>query len=240
VFSICLALNRILQWVILVNKKSLLIANSLIVLAMLALSAWAWRQVPDTQLIPVHYGIDGTPDRYGGKFEGLLAMPLIGVGLTVLFAILPYIEPRAENLMRSHKAYCVTLLSGLGLLLALHAGTVLQALGWRINVAMIASVGSSVLIAIVGNYLGKVRSNFSFGIRTPWTLSSEQSWNKTHRLGGRLLFFLGISGAIAALANANQLFILLILGGTISLTVILVIYSYLVWKDDPERRSIKR
>lgn len=202
---------------------------------MFALSVWAWFQIPETQQIPVHYGIDGTPDRYGGKFEGLFAIPLIGVALTVLFAILPRIEPRSENLMRSQKAYFIVALSAIALLLALHVATVLQALGWQIPVATVVSVGVSLLIAMIGNYLSKVRSNFSFGIRTPWTLRSEQSWNKTHRLGGRLLFFLGISGMIAAIANANQLFLLLILGGTLSVTVILFIYSYTVWKADPER-----
>jgi uncharacterized membrane protein len=221
------------------NNKSLLVINSLIVLAMLSLSAWAWNQIPDSQPIPVHYDINGLPDRYGGKLEGLLAVPLIGAGLTALFAIIPLIEPRSDNLVRSKKAYFMTALSAMTLLFSIHASTVLQALGWRINVATIVSVSVSVLLAVIGNYLSKVRSNFSFGIRTPWTLSSEQSWNKTHRLGGRLLFLLGVSGTIAALANANQLFLLLILGGTVSLTVILVIYSYLVWKDDPERQRIE-
>ena len=221
------------------NNKSLFVLNSLIVLAMLALSAWAWNQIPDTLQIPVHYGINGMPTRYGGKFEGLLMLPLIGAGLTALFAIVPHIDPRSDNLTRSQKAYSAVTLSVILLLLLAHTAMVLQVLGWQINVVMVVAAGVGVLLAITGNYLGKVRSNFSFGIRTPWTLSSEQSWNKTHRLGGRLLFLLGISGAITALANANQLFLLLILGGTISITLFLTIYSYMVWKKDPERRKIK-
>jgi uncharacterized membrane protein len=113
----------------------------------------------------------------------------------------------------------------------------LQALGWPVEVVTVISVGVSLLLAIVGNYLGKVRSNFSFGIRTPWTLSSERSWHKTHRLGGKLLFGIGIGGAIAALAHANQLFLLLILGGTIGTTLFLILYSYIVWRNDPEQQS---
>jgi uncharacterized membrane protein len=228
------------QSVTLMNNKSLFLMNSFVVLAMLFLSAWAWNQIPDTQQIPVHYDISGLPDRYGGKLEGLLAIPLIGIVLTAVFVIIPLIDPRADNLRRSKKAYFMTALSAMGLLFSIHAATVLQVLGWPINVATVAAVGVSVLLAVMGNYLSKVRSNFSFGIRTPWTLSSEQSWNKTHRLGGRLLFILGIGGAIAALLNANQLFLLLILGGTLSITVALVIYSYVVWKNDPEHQKIER
>jgi uncharacterized membrane protein len=219
------------------NRKSLLMLNSLMMLAMLALSAWAWKLLPDAQLIPVHYDIGGMPDRYGGKLEGLWALPLLGLGLIALFAVIPRFDP---NVLRSNQAYAMTALSAMALLTSIHAATVLQALGWQINVATVISVGVSVLLAVIGNYLGKVRVNFAFGIRTPWTLSSEQSWNKTHRVGGRLLFFLGIGGAIAALVNANQLFILLILGGTVSTTVGLVIYSYIIWKNDPDRQSLKR
>jgi uncharacterized membrane protein len=208
------------------NNKSSFVMNSVVVSTMLFVSTWAWNQIPDTQLIPVHYGINGLPDRYGGKLEGLLAIPLLGMGLTALFSILPCLEPRSDHLLRSKKAYFVTALSSMILLLSLHTAIILQALGWRINVATVAAVGVSILLAVIGNYLSKVRSNFSFGIRTPWTLSSEQSWNKTHRLGGRLLFTLGISGTIAALVNANQLFLLLILGGTVS------IQQFSLWKLD--------
>lgn len=225
---------------ILMNNKSLFVVNSLVVLTMLSLSAWAWGQIPDTQLIPVHYGIDGTPDRYGGKVEALLAVPLIGVVLAAQFAIIFRIEPRAEHMRRSQKAYFMTALSTMALLLALHTATVLQALGWQVNVVSVIAVGLSILLAVIGNYLSKVRSNFSFGIRMPWTLSSERAWNKTHRLGGRLLFLLGIGGAMTAIANENQLFLLLILGGALSITVILFIYSYFVWKNDPERQSVER
>jgi uncharacterized membrane protein len=222
------------------NNKSLFVVNSLVVSIMLAISAWTWNQIPDTQMIPVHYGIDGLADRYSGKLEGLLAIPLTGAGLTVLFALIPRIDPRSDNLMRSNKAYFMTGMSAIVLLLSIHSAILLQVLGWQINVATVGAVGVSLLLAVIGNYLSKVRSNFSFGIRTPWTLSSEQSWHKTHRLGGRLLFFLGISGAIAALASANQLSLLLILCGAVSITVFLVIYSYLVWRDDPERQRIGR
>lgn len=217
------------------NNKSLFAINSLIVLTMLSLAAWAWQQIPDTQMIPVHYGVDGLPDRYGGKFEAILGAPLLGVVLTAIFAIIFRIEPRRGHMRRSQKAYFMTGLSAMTLLLALHTATILQALGRQIDVVAIVSVGVGVHLAIIGNYLSKVRSNFSFGIRTPWTLSSERAWSKTHRLGGRLLFLLGIVSAIAAIANQNQLFLLLILGGTIGITVLSFIYSYVVWKSDPRR-----
>jgi uncharacterized membrane protein len=85
------------------------------------------------------------------------------VGLTALFAVIPMIDPRAQNLARSQKAYSITAIASILLLFSIHTATVLQALDWQINVATVVSVGVSVLIAIIGNYLGKVQSNFSFG-----------------------------------------------------------------------------
>ncbi|MEO1147870.1 MAG: SdpI family protein [Cyanobacteria bacterium J06638_22] len=221
------------------NNKNTFVISSLIVLGMWVLSAWAWRVIPDGSPIPVHYGIDGTPDRYGGKFEGLLLFPIITAALTMLFAFLPRIEPRTQNLIRSQKAYSITWLASIVLLLALHVATVLKAIGWSIDVAAIVSVGVGVLLVVIGNYLGKVRSNFFFGVRTPWTLSSEYSWNRTNRLGGRLLFGLGIGCILATLANANQLFFILVLGGSIGITLFLVVYSYVLWKKDPTRQEIE-
>lgn len=222
------------------NNKLIGVISSLIVAGMLLLSLWTWRHLPDTQLIPVHYGLDGTPDRYGSKFEGLFLTPLIAAGLILLFAVIPQIDPRAQNLSRSEKAYAATWLTTIAFLASIHVATVMQALGWHVNVGSVVSVGVSILLIIIGNYLGKVRSNFFFGIRTPWTLSSERSWNQTHRLGGRLMFLLGIGCILAAMFEANILFFVLVLGGMSGISILLVIYSYLLWKDDPEKHSIDR
>jgi uncharacterized membrane protein len=53
-----------------------------------------------------------------------------------------------------------------------------------------------VFFALIGNLLGKVRRNFWMGIRTPWTLASEEVWIATHRLGARLMVAAGIAGAV--------------------------------------------
>lgn len=222
------------------NNKLIGVISSLIVAGMLLLSLWTWRYLPDTQLIPVHYGLDGTPNRYGSKFEGLFLTPLIAAGLILLFAVIPQIDPRTQNLSRSEKAYAATWLTTIAFLASIHVATVMQALGWHVNVGSVVSVGVSVLLIIIGNYLGKVLSNFFFGIRTPWTLSSERSWNQTHRLGGRLMFLLGIGCILAAMFEANILFFVLVLGGMSGISILLVIYSYLLWKDDPEKHSIDR
>src|SRR5690606_41996348 len=85
--------------------RPLLVTGALVVLGMLAISAWAWPQIPADALVPVHWGADGTADGFASKTWGLLGLPLLTTGLTLLLAFLPRIEPRRQNLARSATAY---------------------------------------------------------------------------------------------------------------------------------------
>jgi uncharacterized membrane protein len=87
------------------------------------------------------------------------------------------------------------------------------------------------MIIILGNYLGKVKPNWFMGIRTPWTLSSDSVWNKTHRLGSRLFIVVGVCALIATwLKPAVSMIIFLV--GMIGTTLLLYVYSYLLFKNE--------
>jgi uncharacterized membrane protein len=88
----------------------------------------------------------------------------------------------------------------------------------------------------MGNVLTTVRSNYMFGVRTPWTLSSELSWDKTHRLVGRLFVVAGIGVFAASLLGQLLLVFWLLMGSVVVVLVVGFAYSYLVWRDDPDRR----
>lgn len=216
-------------------KLKLVAINLLIVAAMLALSAWAWHQLPESSRIPVHFGLDGTPDRYGGKFEGLLLTPIITAATTGLLALLPRIEPRRQNLMRSSKAYSIAWIALTLFLGSIHLTIVASALGSSFNFTTIGIVLTGSLLIIVGNYVSKTRSNFFFGIRTPWTLSSELSWQKTQRLGGWLLILHGIALMISGLVT-NTIFFGVIVSLVVVSLLVLPLYSYLVWRGDREQQ----
>jgi uncharacterized membrane protein len=108
-----------------------------------------------------------------------------------------------------------------------------------LTIALIPLV-PAVIVTVLGNYLGAVRSNFFFGVRTPWTLSSELSWERTNRLAGRLLVPLGVIVALMALAGwalaGLATFIVLLVASM----AVAVAYSYRVWRDDPQRSDIGR
>jgi uncharacterized membrane protein len=220
------------------KTRPYLVTTALVVLGMLAVSGWAWPQIPDGAQIPIHWGIDGQPNGWAAKWQGLLLMPVLTAGIGLLLAFAPRFDPRAGNIQRSATAYWAIAFAALLLMAVIHVAAVLAATGRAVNIGLVVSLAVGCLFIVVGNFLGKTRSSWIFGIRTPWTLSSERSWTRTHRLGGYLFVLLGLAVILVAVIvpGGGQAFVLL--GGLVVLIPILFIYSYLVWRDDPDRQQI--
>lgn len=220
------------------TNRPILVASGAAVAIMLATSAWGWGLIPDDAQIPIHWGLDGQPDGYAPKVVGLLVLPAVGLIVSALLAIVPFVEPRRENLYRSGPAYRSVWLGLLGLLVVLHGAAVLAATGTGVDMAGLVAAAVGAIFVVIGNVLGKVRSNFMFGIRTPWTLTSDRSWNRTHRLGGRLMVALGVVVIAASVLGLRGAPLFAIVGGGgVALVVALFGYSYLAWRADPDRRT---
>ena len=222
-------------------RKGLLMSAPFLI-AIWAMSVYGWLHVePDAQL-PVHWGMDGQPNRYGSVFEALFVMPLVFTGVVVLMAVLPLIDPRGSNLRRSSPAYLVTWIGVLVLLSAVHVAVVLAATGQLENAGadimpQLVAGGVSILLIAIGNMLGKARPNWFFGIRTPWTLSSDLAWDKTHRVTGRLMVVGGLAMLAAAVLLPPRFAFAILLIGSLVPTFFGIVYSYFVWKSDPSRET---
>lgn len=219
------------------RMRTLLLAGGAVVLAMLALSGYVWAQVPAGEQVCVHWNVAGECDRYGSRFTGILLLPLVAAGMVGLFALVPRIEPRAGNLAASGRAYGTIVGATMLFVLAVHAVLMLDILG-------VASVGGVVIPALVGLMfvaigmsLPRLRSTYLVGIRTPWTLASELSWRKTHRLGGRLFVLLGLLMLVGPFLLPVAAWVPLLIAGVLGLLIGLALYSYLVWRRDPEARG---
>jgi uncharacterized membrane protein len=206
----------------------------LFIAAAFILALISWNRVPNR--IPVHWNITGQPDGYGGKFEGLLLMPLIAAGIYLMLIVLPAIDPRKENYQRMANTYSVIRMAIVVYMSVFSVVLTLVARGAALKIALIVPVMVGALFVILGNYFGKLRQTWFVGIRTPWTLSSTLSWNKTHALGGKIFIGFGIGLIIAALVGKGWLFIVVGLAGGLGI-LYTIYYSYLVWKSDPAKND---
>jgi uncharacterized membrane protein len=220
------------------NLRPLAIAGVVAVGIMFVLAGWAWVQIPAGAEVPIHWGIDGQPNGYAPKEIALLFTPLLSVGLVALLYFLPRFEPRARNLAESGGPYLQVTIALLALMVGLQLIVVLAAVGRPLDITLVLGVGTGILFVVIGNVLGKVRSNFMFGVRTPWTLSSDLSWNKTHRLVGRLFVLLGFAVAVAAVVAGSQAYLAVLLGGIAVVIGVAFVYSYRVWKSDPNKLKV--
>jgi immunity protein, SdpI family len=208
-------------------------ALSLAMLAgMFVLAAATWSWAPDR--IPVHWTFVGEADRFGGKWEGLLGLPVEALVLYVALLLLPRIDPRRANYDAFSGPYTIIRTAIVGVMLSLDVFIHLKIRGWSVGTRLAMPVVAGTMIMIFGNYLPKLKSNWFIGIRTPWTLSSEESWRKTHRLGGRLFVICGAVIVITSVLAPAQGRVVLF-GAMMPAILATVVYSYFVWRSDSQR-----
>lgn len=219
------------------NRRTALLASGVVVIGMLAASGLAWGAVPDR--VPVHWDVSGAPDRYGGRLEGLFLLPAITVGLALLLAAAPLIDPRRANLQKSEGAYAAISVAMVCVFGVLHLAIIATALGRTVPMGAAVGISLGILFVVLGLGMRRVESNFVFGVRTPWTLSSERSWSRTHLLAGRLFVVAGVAsivaGAVALVTGIAWLPVTTVLVSAVGASLASVVYSYVVWRGDPDR-----
>jgi uncharacterized membrane protein len=207
-----------------------------VIAAMVAASAYALAVLPPDTRIAIHFGGDGQPDGWSPAWFGVFIMPAASLVTSAVFAILPVIDPRRRGIERSIPALVAVWMAALACFAVAHAAILLEAVGEPIAIGSLLTGAAGVLLLVMGNFMGKIRWNYTFGIRTPWTLADERVWDKTHRFGGKLFFALGAVLIVAAFLPVDvmihgRLFYLLL-----PATVLIVLKSYWLWRQ--ERRAL--
>jgi uncharacterized membrane protein len=192
--------------------------------------ALAWPAAPES--IPVHWNLAGEANRFGGKFEGLLLLPIITLAVLIGLTLLPHIDPRRERYAEFEGAFEVLKLLIVAFLAAVYAAMLAAVFGATLNMTRVVLPLVGVLLIGIGAVIGQVRPNWFVGIRTPWTLSSERAWSATHRAGRWVFIAMGAAMLLAGLADSGWALysaLLLCVAGVVGL----VVYSYVVWRQDP-------
>jgi uncharacterized membrane protein len=200
--------------------------------ALLVVAGIVWPQAPDS--MPVHWNLAGDVDRYGGKFEGVLALPLLTFGLYWLLLLIPFIDPRRENYARFATPYRVMRWSLTLFMGALYGLMLAVAFGRPVDMSLSLSLLMALLFVVLGLVMDRVEPNWFVGVRTPWTLSSSLSWTRTHHAAKWVFVALGLSFVPLGLWKSPLSLGLVFVTGLGGVTW-LVVFSYLVWKSDPQR-----
>jgi len=197
----------------------------LTILASFLLSMYYYQQLPDE--IASHWNSSGEVDDYLPKFWGLFLIPFTSLGILILFWIIPKIDPLKKNIASFRKYFDFFLFVLLIYLLYIQILTIIWSLGitFNMNQAIIPALG--ILIYSISYLIENAKRNWFIGIRTPWTLSNDKVWEKTHKLGGKLFKISGITIFIVAfIPKISFLAIFIIL----AVALYLVIYSYIEYK----------
>jgi uncharacterized membrane protein len=205
-----------------------------LITAMFVASLVVWPGAPDQ--IPVHWNIHGSVDRYGSKAEGLLMLPALALGLYLLMRILPKVDPGRANYARFGGTYLILRTGIIVVMAAVHGLVIAWTLQHPIDISRAMPMLVGALFVSFGAVMGKIRPNWFVGIRTPWTISSKQAWIRTHRLGGWLFVILGMLFVTAGMARVSW-FSYFVMGSVLAVVAVLFVYSYLVWRQDPEKQA---
>jgi uncharacterized membrane protein len=140
---------------------------TILIAIMFGASLYTLALLPHGAQVPIHFGFDGTPNGWAPAPIGLLLMPAMAAGLSVLFALLPRIDPRGGNLLRSEKAVGTIWLAVVLLCAAAHYLVVAGALHVPFTGGKLIMVLIGGFFVVIGNVFGKLRANYMVGIRTP-------------------------------------------------------------------------
>jgi uncharacterized membrane protein len=205
----------------------------LLVVAAVAASILYYPRLPET--MTTHWSLSGEPNGFSSRLVGAWIFPVIMAVLWLILRAIPHIDPRKANYEKFSGMYDALVILILTFMLGMHIVLLLAATGVPIRMDRIVMPGVGVFIAIMGILIPKAHPNWFVGIRTPWTLTSDLSWERTHRIGGALFVMLGVlMVASSFLAPGTAIWILV--AAALGITVFLFAYSYQVWKEDPLKR----
>ena len=187
-----------------------------------------WDKVPDQ--VPTHWNLKGETDDYSGKAFALFLLPAMNIVTYLILFFIPRIDPRYQHFKLFGPSYqnirLVIHIFFVGIFaFTIHAALTQNASGFNFLVA-----GMGLFFALLGNYMRTVRSNWFVGIRTPWTLSNEEVWRKTHLLGGRIWFYGGLLIAVTCLFLSQTAAGIVLFCGVGIMALVPIVYSYLEYR----------
>jgi uncharacterized membrane protein len=211
------------------STRTTIIVSS-IMLGLLFLVSWIiYPMLPDP--VASHWGANGEVNGYMSSFLGAFLIPLMTLGLFLLFVAIPNIDPLKANIATFRDTYNIFIPLFILYMAYIHALTLAWNLGYdNFDMGQAILPAMSLLFIFLGVLLGKAKRNFFIGIRTPWTLSSDTVWAKTHQLGSKMFIGAGILTLFTIPMGENGIWVFMAL--ILIAAFVPIVYSYVLWKRE--------
>ncbi|MFH1225019.1 MAG: DUF1648 domain-containing protein [Candidatus Diapherotrites archaeon] len=210
-------------------RKSEFAAFAIVVLSF-AIAVYFYQSPLMPDVMPSHWNAAGQVDGYMDKFWGIFLMPIISAVMFALFLAIPRIEPLRENLEKFRREFGIFVIIIMAFMVYIYLLTILWALGKKFNMVQFLMPALAVLLYYAGVLLKKAKRNWFVGIRTPWTLSSDRVWDKTHKRGGAMFKVVALFTAFGIFMPEYAIWLLLV--PVLAVAVYLAAYSYLEYKKE--------
>lgn len=194
----------------------------------IGLSLYFYSLLPES--MASHWNASGVVDGYSSKLSNVIMFPALQIFLFLLLIYIPKLDPKKDNIKKFEKEFYIFINSFLIFFTILQLQVFLWNTGYKIPMNNLMPVLMGGLFLVMAYLIKNAKQNYTIGIRTPWTLHSENIWNKTHRLGAKLF---AISGILSILSSLIPEYAYIVVLGTILIfTAYLFLYSYLEYKKE--------
>lgn len=206
------------------NKmKRTTILTTIVCLIPVILGIFLYRRLPES--IVTHWDADGNPNGWSTRLTGAIIFPGILALVNIVFPLLLKTDPKYNNMNEKTKHVLHWIIPTISIFCS--GTTLAAALGMDVKTALLAPMFVGLIFVVIGNYLPKMTQSYTVGIKIPWTLHSEENWNKTHRMAGFLWVIGGIAMIITGALGIGSIGIIVI---TAIMVLVPVLYSYLLFR----------
>jgi len=207
------------------NRTSALLVGLAFVLISFGLCAFYYGRMPAQ--MPIHWDAAGHANGYAPRLWGVFLWPAMVTGLWLLLLLLPVVSPKGFRIDQFMGTYNLIVTAIIALMLFTSALAYAAAAGSSLPIPNLVIGAIGLLFVVIGNYMGKFRKNFFIGVRTPWTLASDEVWARTHRLAGWIFIAGGLALVVQGFTGVNQAVLLAVVG---IVTIVPIAYSFFEYK----------
>lgn len=209
------------------KNLKLLIFTSIIILLPILAGLILWDRLPDE--IPVHFNAQGDADNWAGRTFAVFALPLFILAVHWFCTVITNLDPKKKNISQKSMGLVLWICPAISLFMSgiIYAYT----LNSKINISTACMLFFGFFFVVIGNYIPKCKQNYSIGIKVSWALNSENNWNYTHRLAGKVWVIGGLFIIATSFLNIMWIFF----AALIIMVLIPVAGSYLYHKKENKK-----